>query len=539
MICRYLIFVLCFIPFFGMSQKTLQADNVRALVFRLSGTEVNAISGTVNGSSTSSQIPTSLAVWNAVEGRLATVSINTTLSGNGTPGSPVGLAQQGAVNGQVLKWNGTSWVPSSDDEGSGKWIGRAIDAWNSSTDGIGRLYWAGNSSTFYATGADHVFRNVSGDDIFRLHANRRVSINASYATNATLTVEQTALNHSLPFLKVNGVPLSNIGGDAEGYGLYLSYNIPGNRQFVFADTEGGQGVRFIGASIDGFNVINQSRQSMVLGTETHGVGVAGFDHNTRFTINNAGAVASHRGLLICSAQNQTADYITAQNTYTSTTHFRVLGDGSITSSSLAGTAGSGDKLVFADESGKLFRSVIGSVLQTVSTNAEFTGTGAAGSPITLFKPSGTKKNMVWDQPTNRWIAATQPPTIISVLPFDHTTSCVVGIRSQGFFRVPQEFDGKYLNRFSASLLAGQVGGFMGVQIKRYRTGSSVVNIGFSNIAASVNQFTTSWNSTANSADKLLQTGDLLQVEITSLSGVTTPGVGLNVVYYLFNNWDEI
>lgn len=37
--------------------------------------------------------------------------INTTLTGTGTASNPLGLAQQGATNGQVLSWNGTSWVP--------------------------------------------------------------------------------------------------------------------------------------------------------------------------------------------------------------------------------------------------------------------------------------------------------------------------------------------------------------------------------------------------------------------------------------------
>lgn len=43
-----------------------------------------------------------------------TVSVNTTLSGNGTAGTPLTLAQQGATNGKVLKWNGTTWAPADD-----------------------------------------------------------------------------------------------------------------------------------------------------------------------------------------------------------------------------------------------------------------------------------------------------------------------------------------------------------------------------------------------------------------------------------------
>lgn len=42
-----------------------------------------------------------------------------TISGNGTGSFPLTLAQQGATEGQVLKWNGTSWKPAADATGSG------------------------------------------------------------------------------------------------------------------------------------------------------------------------------------------------------------------------------------------------------------------------------------------------------------------------------------------------------------------------------------------------------------------------------------
>jgi Chaperone of endosialidase len=41
--------------------------------------------------------------------------VNATMTGNGTGASPLGLAQQGATNGQVLKWNGTTWAPAADN----------------------------------------------------------------------------------------------------------------------------------------------------------------------------------------------------------------------------------------------------------------------------------------------------------------------------------------------------------------------------------------------------------------------------------------
>jgi hypothetical protein len=43
-----------------------------------------------------------------------TIRTNATLTGGGTSTSLLGIAQQGAVNGQVLKWNGTTWLPSNE-----------------------------------------------------------------------------------------------------------------------------------------------------------------------------------------------------------------------------------------------------------------------------------------------------------------------------------------------------------------------------------------------------------------------------------------
>lgn len=38
------------------------------------------------------------------------------LSGDGTSGDPLDIAQQGATSGQVLKWNGSSWAPANDTD---------------------------------------------------------------------------------------------------------------------------------------------------------------------------------------------------------------------------------------------------------------------------------------------------------------------------------------------------------------------------------------------------------------------------------------
>jgi hypothetical protein len=44
---------------------------------------------------------------------------NATLAGEGTPSAPLKIAQQSASTGQVLKWNGTTWLPATDETGSG------------------------------------------------------------------------------------------------------------------------------------------------------------------------------------------------------------------------------------------------------------------------------------------------------------------------------------------------------------------------------------------------------------------------------------
>ncbi|MBN1159272.1 MAG: hypothetical protein JXA61_07810 [Bacteroidales bacterium] len=41
-----------------------------------------------------------------------------TLDGNGTSGTPLRIAQQGASSGQVLKWSGSTWTPDTDQTGS-------------------------------------------------------------------------------------------------------------------------------------------------------------------------------------------------------------------------------------------------------------------------------------------------------------------------------------------------------------------------------------------------------------------------------------
>jgi len=87
-----------------------------------------AVEDTIRSISTHAQIPTAKAVWDALVGRLDTVARTTRLAGNGTASSPLDIAQQGAATGQVLKWNGTTWLPANDSIGGGGGGGGSMDS---------------------------------------------------------------------------------------------------------------------------------------------------------------------------------------------------------------------------------------------------------------------------------------------------------------------------------------------------------------------------------------------------------------------------
>jgi hypothetical protein len=92
-----------------------------------------------------------------------TVSVGTALTGNGTGGSPLNLAQQGAAAGQVLKWNGSAWVPSADNSG-----------------GTGDVYNAGTGINI--TGTAPNFNIVNTGDLSNTNELQTLSISGNQLT---------------------------------------------------------------------------------------------------------------------------------------------------------------------------------------------------------------------------------------------------------------------------------------------------------------------------------------------------------------------
>lgn len=75
---------------------------------------LSSILETISAAATHHQSPTAKAVYDYIEslGILSSVSTTARLSGDGSSGDPLDIAQQGATTGQVLRWSGTAWVPN-------------------------------------------------------------------------------------------------------------------------------------------------------------------------------------------------------------------------------------------------------------------------------------------------------------------------------------------------------------------------------------------------------------------------------------------
>ena len=92
------------------------AKKIRATEkLQLSDKTLTAIVEAITVLSTHAQSPTAKAVYDLTAAMITSVSTNATLSGNGTAGDPLEIAQQSATSGQVLKWNGSTWLPATDN----------------------------------------------------------------------------------------------------------------------------------------------------------------------------------------------------------------------------------------------------------------------------------------------------------------------------------------------------------------------------------------------------------------------------------------
>lgn len=99
----------------GYTQTTGSFSKLRVMdTLTLNGKSLAQVVYTITAAAKNNQSPTAKAVYDYIQGLnlLSAVTTTARLSGAGTSGSPLDIAQQSATTGQVLRWSGTAWVPN-------------------------------------------------------------------------------------------------------------------------------------------------------------------------------------------------------------------------------------------------------------------------------------------------------------------------------------------------------------------------------------------------------------------------------------------
>jgi hypothetical protein len=170
---------------------------------------------------------------------VSSVSVNSSLSGNGTAANPLGIAQQAATAGQVLKWSGSNWLPMNDSLGADNWGGQVVNV-SATLTGNGTvtsplaLSQLGASSGQVLTwnGTNWAPTTPVGDNWGSQSAAVAVNITGNGTAASPLKLAQQGAT-SGQFLQWNGtdwVPVTaSVGGDNWGtQSAVVSSNLAGN-----------------------------------------------------------------------------------------------------------------------------------------------------------------------------------------------------------------------------------------------------------------------------------------------------------------------
>lgn len=180
------------------------------------------------------------------------------LSGNGISSNLLGIAQQGASTGQVLKWTGSAWAPAFDDTGSAP---VPPQLWQQ---GLFGLYYSGNIGIGTGAGINTKLR-ISGN----------TSIVSSDSAQYTLSIQnQIGTNYPGTFIGTAGASIltSSDGNEAitgifnntKGYGTGPVYGI---KNFVTGNSTGSSNTGYYAS------VSNNSNSN--IGFEVHSTGSVG------------------------------------------------------------------------------------------------------------------------------------------------------------------------------------------------------------------------------------------------------------------------
>jgi hypothetical protein len=148
------------------------------------------------------------------------------LTGDGTSGSPLDIAQNGATNGQVLTWNGSAWVPQSSAAG---WGLTGNTGTSPSTNFIGT---SDNVDFVLRTNNTERARITSGGlvGVGTTPTTAKLQISDATTTSnfAGLRVDQTAANSGTGYgiyATKTGASTTNVGGYFSASGATNNYGL--------------------------------------------------------------------------------------------------------------------------------------------------------------------------------------------------------------------------------------------------------------------------------------------------------------------------
>ena len=192
---------------------------------------------------------------NTSTGTGGAITVGTTLTGDGSATKPLNLAQQGASNGQVLKWNDTNstWIPAQDLSAS-----TLEDLWDVTTTGVTNgqvLQWNGTqwvpaSSKSYSAGAgitidaQNKIINTAPDVPLSLLGGGATAVTGAYP-NFTVTTPAAATYAAGPGISVSGsspnFTINNIGDTNTADDLTTATNFGGDVSGTYNNLQIGAG----------------------------------------------------------------------------------------------------------------------------------------------------------------------------------------------------------------------------------------------------------------------------------------------------------
>lgn len=191
------------------------------------------------------------------------VETDQTLTGDGTLTAPLGLAQQGAIVGEVLKWNGSDWVADADN-GQEYVEGTGIDITGNTISNTGD-----NDND-----ADNEIQTLSiNGQVLSLTNGGSVNLPSTTYTEGTgidIAGNTISALNEQNLWNANKIQNFNVSTDIPVGGNILKFNPDGNQWFPGIDSEGDDPWNEIGSEVHymgnvGIGVINPSSRLHVIG----------------------------------------------------------------------------------------------------------------------------------------------------------------------------------------------------------------------------------------------------------------------------------